>query len=123
MRAVTRRPILMLIVASAAGCAAGPGTSPPPGGAALSPAVDSAVVLDTAWADTAGAVDYDMWFVEIHADLVRKTNLLAQSAPGDPRLAEIRSIMETAEEYYLEGRTLTAIRLLTEAEALLRTDP
>jgi hypothetical protein len=119
MRGVGRRSIVILIAAVAAGCAAGPGTAPQPGGAALSAAPDSS----RAPADTAGTVDYDAWFVEIHAELVGKTALLAQSAPDDPRLVEIRSITETAEEYYLEGRTLTAIRLLIEAEALLRNDP
>ena len=112
MRGVERRLIMLLIAACAAGCAAGPGAETRPGGAVLSAAADSA-----------GSVDHDAWFVEIHADLVRRTDLLEQTAPGDPRLPEIRSIMETAEEYYLEGRTLTAIRLLTEAEALLNTDP
>jgi hypothetical protein len=113
---------MILIASCAAGCAAGSEPSPPPNGAAPH-AADSAGAFGAAPADTASSVDYEMWFIEIHADLVRRTALHAQSAPGDPLLAEIRSIMETAEQYYLEGRTLTAIRLLTEVEAMLRTDP
>ena len=125
---------MLVIAACVAGCAAGPGNRSPSGGA--SPSVSSDAdsssggppagiegVFAAMAADTAGAADYNTLFIEMHVDLVRRIDQIATSAPADPRLAEMRSILETAEEFYLEGRILTAVRLLTEVELLLRTDP
>lgn len=123
MRSLARLSAAALIAAAAAGCAAGPGTLPGPGGAAAPGSSGAAGIPAVAPADTAGAAAADLWFLEIHADLVRTIARLERSAPGDPRLVETEAIMKTAEECFLEGRTLIAIRLLTEAEELLRTDP
>jgi len=59
-------------------------------------------------------------FLEIHSDLTAELRELEDAGKGGARLAEIQSIVKTAEEFYLEGRPLMAIRLLTEAELLLR---
>lgn len=69
--------------------------------------------------DSASA-DYDRMFLEIHSDLTAELRELEDAGKGGARLAEIQSIVKTAEEFYLEGRPLMAIRLLTEAELLLR---
>jgi len=62
-------------------------------------------------------------FLEIHLDLTVELRELENSGKGGTRLAEIQSIVKTAEEFYLEGKPLVAIKLLTEAELLLRQVP
>jgi hypothetical protein len=69
------------------------------------------------------AADYDRMFLEIHADLTEKLRKLEKSDNDRTRLAEIQSIVKTAEEFYLEGKPLFAVKLLTEAELLLRQAP
>lgn len=66
------------------------------------------------------AADYDRMFLEIHTDLAGKLMEIEKTGKGGTRLAEIQSIVKTAEEFYLEGKPLIAIKLLTEAELLLR---
>jgi hypothetical protein len=65
-------------------------------------------------------VDYDRMFLEIHSGLTAELLELERSGKGGARLAEIQSIVMAAEEFYLEGKPLIAIKLLTEAELLLR---
>ena len=69
--------------------------------------------------DTLSA-DYDRMFLDIHTDLAGKLMEIEKSGKDGTRLAEIQSIVKTAEEFYLEGKPLIAIKLLTEAELLLR---
>jgi hypothetical protein len=69
------------------------------------------------------AADYDRLFLVIHSELSAELRELEKSGRGGTRLAEIQSIVKTAEEFYLEGKPLVAIRLLTEAELLLRQAP
>lgn len=69
------------------------------------------------------AADYDRLFLEIHSELTKELRELEKVGRGGTRLAEIQSIVKTAEEFYLEGKPLFAIRLLTEAELLLRQAP
>jgi len=69
------------------------------------------------------AADYDRMFLEIHTDLTWKLMAIEKTGKGGTRLAEIQSIVKTAEEFYLEGKPLVAIKLLTEAELLLRQSP
>ena len=45
---------------------------------------------------------------------------LEKTGKGGTSLIEIQSIVKAAEEFYLEGKPLVAIKLLTEAELLLR---
>jgi hypothetical protein len=67
--------------------------------------------------------DFDRMFLEIHAGMTEELLKIEKSGKGGTRLAEIQSIVITAEEFYLEGNPLVAIRLLTEAELLLRQLP
>ncbi len=67
--------------------------------------------------------DYDRMFLEIHSGLVAELQGLEKGGRGGTRLAEIQSIVKAAEEFYLEGKPLIAIKLLTEAELLLRQAP
>ncbi len=73
-------------------------------------------------ADTS-ASDYDMIFLEIHTDLTGELMKIEKAGKGGMRIAEIQSIVKTAEEFYLEGKPLVAVKLLTEAELLLRQLP
>ena len=69
------------------------------------------------------ASGYDRLFLEIHSELTTRLRELEKAGRGGTRLAEIESIVKTAEEFYLEGKPLVAVRLLTEAELLLRQAP
>jgi hypothetical protein len=69
------------------------------------------------------AADYDRLFLEIHSDLTARLRELGKTGKDGTRLAEIESIVKTAEEFYLEGKPVVAIKLLTEAELLLRLAP
>jgi hypothetical protein len=62
-------------------------------------------------------------FLENHARLVSELLEIEKTDRNGTRLAEIRSIVQTAEEFYLEGNPLIAVRLLIEAELLLRQAP
>ncbi len=74
-------------------------------------------------ADSLDTAAYEDLFVEIHADIVRE--LARREKNGRPSMAvvEARSIVKIAEEIYLEGNHLLAIKLLHEAELLLRQAP
>ena len=69
------------------------------------------------------AADYDRMFLEIHTELTGELRKLEKTDKNGTRLAEIESIVKTAEEFYLEGKPLFAIKLLTEAGLLLRQAP
>jgi hypothetical protein len=73
--------------------------------------------------DSLAIPDYDRIFFEIHSEVTAMLQELEKSGGEEARSAEARSIVETAEEFYLEGKPLIAIRLLTEAELLLRQVP
>ncbi len=73
--------------------------------------------------DSSAAADYDLMFLEIHSDLTVELRELEKSGKGGTSLAEIQSIVKTAEEFYLEGKPLVAIKLLAEAKLLLRQAP
>ena len=66
------------------------------------------------------STDYDRMFIEIHSYLTAELAELEKSGKGGTRIAEVQSIVKAAEEFYLEGKPLVAIKLLTEAELLLR---
>ena len=119
---------VMLAVTIMVACAAN-SPSPPSGGGEF--AIDTTAayirspdsVYFTVDSPDSSAADYDRMFLEIHADLTDKLRKLEKSDKGRTRLAEIQSIVKTAEEFYLEGKPLFAVKLLTEAELLLRQAP
>ncbi len=109
------RALIALATASLAAlmlmsCASGRPAAPPP-----PPAPDSLA------ADSLGAAAIDDLFAEKYATLAAT---LAARASADPQLdtdaLEARSLVAAAEEMYLYGKTLVAIRLLDEASTLLR---
>jgi hypothetical protein len=73
--------------------------------------------------DSAGGADYDEMFLEIHMNIMGELAELEKTEGKNPELIEIQSMVKTAEEFYLEGRPLIAIKLLTEAELLLKQVP
>jgi hypothetical protein len=78
---------------------------------------------ETNSSDSIRAADYDAMFLEIHSHLTAELRELEKSGTAGTRLAEVQSIVITAEEFYLEGKPLIAIKLLTEAELLLKRVP
>ena len=70
--------------------------------------------------DSLTASAYEKRFIEMHGRLLAK---IGGSKGNDPDIIEAGTIVEIAEEFYLQGDTLLAIRLLTEAETLLRQIP
>lgn len=124
----TARAAVMLAATILAACAV---NSPPPpsgGGELASDTISTAPQSpDTSYfaADhpDSAAADYDRLFLEIHSELTAELRKLEKSGKGGTRLAEIQAIVKTAEEFYLEGKPLVAIKLLTEAELLLRQAP
>ena len=119
---------VMLAVTIMVACAAN-SPSPPSGGGEF--AIDTTAayirspdsVYFTVDSPDSSAADYDRMFLEIHAYLTEKLRKLEKSDNDSTRLAEIQSIVKTAEEFYLEGKPLFAVKLLTEAELLLRQAP
>ncbi len=106
----TARAAVMLAATILVACAVN--SPPPPSGDG-----ESAISADN---PDSLAADYDRMFLEIHSDLTAELRELEKSGKDGTRLAEIQSIVKTAEEFYLEGKPLFAIKLLTEAELLLR---
>jgi len=125
---LTARVAVMLAVTIMVACAA---NSPPPPSGGGEFAIDTTAIYiqspDSVYftldSSDSSAADYDRMFLEIHADLTEKLRKLEKSNNDRTRLAEIQSIVKTAEEFYLEGKPLFAVKLLTEAELLLRQAP
>ena len=107
---------VMLAATILAACAV---NSPPPPSGGGESSIDT---ISTDHPDSSAA-DYDRIFLEIHTDLSEELLKLERSGKGGTGLAEIQSIVKAAEEFYLEGKPLVAIKLLTEAELLLRQSP
>ena len=81
--------------------------------------------------DTTGTIDidsltlqpHDELFAQMHTDILRAIDQRAEKGGENIRLIEAQSIVIIAEELYLEGNTYLAIKLLCEAELLLRLTP
>ena len=117
----TAQAALLLAATTLVACAVN--SPPPPSGGGESTFNTIQTGSQSPESQDSSAADYDRMFLEIHADLVVELSKLEKAGKGGTRLAEIRSIVDTAEEFYLEGKSLVAIRLLTEAELLLRQSP
>ncbi len=76
-----------------------------------------------AGADSLETAQYERIFMEAHGRLMREIDPDAPTKLDRTTLLEIESIVEIAEEIYLQGNILLAIKLLTEAEMLLRQTP
>ena len=73
-------------------------------------------------ADSSVQAGYEDLFVEIHSRLLDEIGK-EDKTDNSPVLIEIWSIVKIAEDAYLRGTPLLAIKLLTEAELLLRQNP
>ena len=109
----TARAAIPLAATILAACAV---NSPPPPSGGGESSIDT-VLTDHPDSTTA---DYDRMFLEIHVDLSKELMKLEKTGKGGTSLIEIQSIVKAAEEFYLEGKPLMAIKLLTDAELLLR---
>ncbi len=124
----TARAIVMLAATILVACTV---NSPPPPSGGGESAIDTLSAAtrspDSSYyaADypDSSVTDYDRIFLEIHSELTAELRKLEKGGRGGTRLAEILSIVKAAEEFYLEGNPLVAIKLLTEAELLLRQAP
>ena len=110
MREVTAHCAAGLAVLLFLSCASSrPAESPGAGGA------DSLAAI----VDSAGTAIDDL-FIENHAALLMELAPKEREPRVDPRVIEARSLVTAAEELYLRGRTLPALRLLDDAVAILR---
>ncbi len=66
---------------------------------------------------------YEDLFIEMHAEIIGELRDRKSKGSTNIRLIEIESIVTIAEEIYLEGNPVLAIKLLSEAELLLRQTP
>ncbi len=125
----TARAAVLLAATNLAACAVNSPPSPSGGGESVIDTIavnvqsPDSVYFTADHPDSSATADYDRMFLEIHSDLTVALRELEKSGKGGTRLAEIQSIVKTAEEFYLEGKPLIAIKLLTEAELLLRQAP
>ena len=103
--------IILILVFSA--CASSSSNSPSSGDP------DQTVPAD---ADSSILAGYDDLFVEIHSRLLDEIGEENNNG-SSPVLIEIWTIVKIAENAYLRGTPLLAIKLLTEAELLLRQNP
>ncbi|MBN1164987.1 MAG: hypothetical protein JXB45_10450 [Candidatus Krumholzibacteriota bacterium] len=73
--------------------------------------------------DSLESAQYDEMFVEIHTVVLKALEEAEKNDLEENIILETRAIVQIAEECYLEGNPLLAIKLLTEAELLLRQTP
>lgn len=73
--------------------------------------------------DSLNASSYDFLFIQLHTDIIKELQRLEVEHQSSARLIEAGSVMQTAEQIYLEGDYIMAIELLTEVEEILRTVP
>jgi hypothetical protein len=125
----TARAAILLAATTLAACAVNSPPSPYGDGLDLSrpeysdslSSIDNSAIPDLS--DSAAGAGYDRMFLEIHSEVAAGLKELEKTGGNKVRSAEIQSIVKTAEEFYLEGKPLLAIKLLTEAELLLRQVP
>ncbi|MBU8923135.1 MAG: hypothetical protein KOO63_15055 [Bacteroidales bacterium] len=105
-------PTIMALLIVLAGCAQAP------------PAFDdisSTHLIDLA--DSTDSVELEKIFIDSHSWILGEIARREGSQARDTDLIEIKSIVIIAEEVYLQGNIVLAVKLLTEAELLLRQTP
>jgi hypothetical protein len=73
--------------------------------------------------DSLDSEPYDYLFLEIYSEITSRLAELEEKGEKNSRLIEARAIITVAEEVYLEGDPVLAIKLLSEAELILRQAP
>jgi hypothetical protein len=106
-------PVLIILILALSACASSP---------SYSPSSEDPDLTIPAGTDSSVQADYEDLFVEIHSRLLDE---LGKEDKNDssPAMIEIWTIVKIAEDAYLRGTPLLAIKLLTEAELLLRQNP
>jgi hypothetical protein len=66
---------------------------------------------------------YEDLFLDIYARVLEELKARKRPDIEDMALIEARSMVKIAEEVYLEGKVFLAVKLLSEAELLLRQAP
>jgi hypothetical protein len=84
------------------------------------PAASRFIFLDSLAADSIGAATLDELFLERHAAVESLLAARGGAERPDPAVVEARALVAAAEEMYLYGRTLAALRILDEASTILR---
>jgi hypothetical protein len=74
-------------------------------------------------ADSVAAETYEELFLELYSDLLSELERKEEVDRLNIHIIEARSIIQIAEELYLEGNVLLAVQLLNEAEQHLRQAP
>ena len=74
--------------------------------------------------DSTDCVELEKIFIDSHSWILGEiARLEGSTPPRNADLLEIKSIVIIAEEVYLQGNIVLAVKLLTEAELLLRQTP
>ena len=73
--------------------------------------------------DSISASSYEFLFIQLHTDIIGELQRQEVEHQSSARLIEARSILRTAEQFYLEGDFLVAIERLTDVQEILRTIP
>ena len=84
------------------------------------PASARIVFADSLAVDSLGASMLDDLFLERHGAVTALLSDRGGAERRDPAALEAKAFVAAAEEMYLYGRTLAALRILDEASALLR---
>lgn len=95
-------------------------SSAPP---SLETSAETDSILLEALQDSLDSEPYDYLFLELYSEIMRRIGELEEKEEKNSRLIEVRAIITIAEEVYLEGDPVLAIKLLSEAELILRQAP
>jgi hypothetical protein len=109
--------VKVLAVTAALSLVAGCATSPPPEAERESGQARTAVQSDST------ETYYEDLFMDIYARVLEELKAREQQDEDEMALIEARSMIKIAEEVYLEGKIFLAVKLLSEAELLLRQAP
>ena len=107
------RPIFLILILVLSACTSSSSYSPSSGEPGQTVPAD---------ADSLVQAGYEDLFVKIHSRLLDEIGN-EDDSDTSPVLIEVWTIVKIAEDAYLRGTPLLAIKLLTEAELLLRQNP
>ncbi|UCF05653.1 MAG: hypothetical protein JSV33_01040 [bacterium] len=110
---VVKHLLAIIVISCVVGCAT---TAPP----ALRTGTGG---TPTAAADSIAGETYEELFLELYSDCLSELERKEKDGRLNIHIIEARSIIQIAEELYLEGNVLLAVQLLNEAEQHLRQAP
>jgi hypothetical protein len=111
-------PVIMALLIILAGCA-----EAPPAFNNMSSTSSATFESSISETDSTDILVLEKIFIDSHSWILGEIARLEASKPQDTSLIEIKSIVVIAEEVYLQGNIVLAVKLLTEAELLLRQTP